>query len=117
MKNVAVQEHISHGDTDKVRLVEVDLDDVESVTQMLNSCSYLRLPDPDFGKDAALVSRTYDEIVADRRADAERVAKALKTKKGAAQIGWVEYRVLRRLHIPILQAAGWPAEQIERCFQ
>ena len=116
MNIVAVQEHISHGDTDRVRHIEVDLDDIESVTDMLNTCSYLRLPEPNFGEGAALVSRSYDQIVADRRADAERIAKKLAAKKGTAEIGWVEYRVMRRIHIPILQSKGWTTEQIKRCF-
>jgi hypothetical protein len=115
MSNVAVQEHISHGDTDTVRLIEVDLSNIESVVEMLNECSYLRLPEPEFGEDAALVSRSYEEIVTQRHADAQRVATEL-ADKGASEIGWVEYRVLKRVHIPILQANGWSRDQINRCF-
>lgn len=115
--NIAVQEVINHGDTNAVRLIEVNLDDIDSVTDMLNSCSYLRLPDPSFGQDdgVVLVSRSYNEIVADRRDDAERIARELDDN-GVSEIGWVEYRVLRRAHIPILQAKGWPADKIARCF-
>ena len=116
--SVAVQEHITHGDTDTIRYIEVDLNDIDSVTDMLNTCSYLRLPEPDFGTDdsAVLVSRTYDQIVADRRADAERIAREL-AENGAAEIGWVEYRVMRSAHRPILQfKSGWSAEKIARCF-
>lgn len=113
--NVAVQEVIDHGETHAVRQIEANLNDIESVIEMLNTCSYLRLPDEDFGKEAVLVSRTYEEIVAARRADAERIAREL-ADKGSAEIGWVEYRVMRRAHIPILQVAGWDAEKIARCF-
>lgn len=111
----AVQEVVSHGDTNKVRYIEVDLTSIDSVIDMLNTCSYLHLPDSDFGKDAAFTSRTYDEIVAARRVDAERVAREL-VDNGTAEIGWVEYRVMPRYAKPILQAKGWPSDKIERCF-
>ena len=115
--SVAVQEHISHGDTDTIRFIEVDLNDIDSVTDMLNTCSYLRLPDPDFGTDGSgVVSRTYEQIIAERRTDAERIAREL-TENGEAEIGWVEYRVMRSAHRPILQfKSGWSAEKIARCF-
>jgi hypothetical protein len=114
--NVAVQEHIHHGDYQAVRYIEVDLGDAAAVVDMLNSCSYLRLPPADYAKGAALVSRPYDEIVAKRAREGQRVAAEL-AERGVAEIGWVEYRVLGRIHAPILQAAGWPAEQIRRCIE
>lgn len=95
MNIVAVEETIHHGDTYKTRVIEVDLDDIEAVTEMLNTCSYLRLPDPDFGKGAVLVSRSYEEIVAQRQADAVKIAKKLATKKGEAEIGFVRYEVIK----------------------
>ena len=119
MKNqnwAAVQEHISHGDYDAVRYVAVDLNDHQAVVDMLNSCGYLQLPPADFGKGAALVSRPYEEILAKRHAEAQEVAAKLAVG-GVAEIGWVEYRVLRGVHRPILQAAGWPADKINRCLK
>ena len=93
MNTVTIHEEIRHGDFEKSRFIEVDLDDVNAVIDMLNSCSYLRLPDPSFGKGAVLVSRSYEEIVAQRAADAKRIAKQL-AKKGSADIGFVEYEVV-----------------------
>jgi hypothetical protein len=107
----AVQEHIRHGDHQAVRYIETDLS-TGSVKDMLNSCSYLKLPT--FSKDAALTSRTQEEVIAERAADAERVAREL-TDSGTSQIGWVEYSVMNRAHRPILQSKGWTAEQIARC--
>ena len=85
-----VREEICHGDFWQERYEYVDLDDIESVIGLLNSCCYLRLPDPDFGEGAVLVSRTYKEIVASRRADAKRVIRELKSK-GESNVGWVTY--------------------------
>ena len=93
MSKVIIEEEIRHGDTEQTRYIDVDLSNIEAVIDMLNSCSYLRLPEPDFGKGAVLVSRTYEEIVADRRADAERIARAL-AETGEAELGWVAYSVV-----------------------
>ena len=90
---VKVHEEIRHGDFEKSRYIEVDINDLDAVTEMLNTCSYLRLPDPDFGNGAVLVSRSYDEIVAQRAADAKRIAKEL-ANEGSASIGFVEYEVV-----------------------
>jgi hypothetical protein len=92
-KSVIIEEEIRHGDTDKTRYIDVDLTNIDAVIEMLNTCSYLRLPEPDFGKGAVLVSRTYDQIVSQRRADAERIAQEL-TESGEAEIGWVSYAVV-----------------------
>lgn len=110
----AVREHISHGDYEATRYVDTDLS-VESVTEMLNSCSYLKLPE--FSDDPSIVlqSRTMQEVLDQRAADAERVAREL-ADTGVSQIGWVEYRVLRRAHAPILHSIGWDTDRINRCF-
>lgn len=94
-KTQTIEETIHHGDTYKVRVIKVDLADIDAVTDMLNTCSYLRLPDPSFGKGAGvvLVSRSYEEIIAQRDADAKRIAKEL-AKDGAAEIGFVRYEVI-----------------------
>jgi len=93
MNMQTVQETIHHGDTYQERFIDVDLDDLTAVTDMLNTCSYLRLPDPNFGKGAILVSRSYEQIVAQRTEDAKMVAQKLANNE-EAEVGWVSYEVV-----------------------
>ena len=88
-----VRETISHGDFQQDRYEDVDLTDIASVIGLLNSCSYLLMPEPDFAEGCAMVSRTYEECVAGRLADAKRVSSEL-LKSGESEIGWVTYVVL-----------------------
>lgn len=108
----AIEEHISHGDHDAIRYIESDLSPA-SVLEMLNSCSYLKLPV--FSKDAVLTSRTQAQVLADRVADAERVAREL-VETGVSEIGWVEYRVMDAImEAAALRSAGWDTDKILRC--
>lgn len=88
-----VRETISHGDFQQDRYENVDLTDIASVIGLLNSCSYLLLPEADFADGAAMVSNSYEDIVARRLKDAKRVAGEL-LKSGESEIGWVTYVVL-----------------------
>ena len=88
-----VRETISHGDFQQDRYENVDLNDISSVIKLLNSCSYLLMPEPDFAEGCAMVSHTYEECVAGRLKDAKRVAREL-LKSGESEIGWVTYVVL-----------------------
>ncbi len=109
MNTHAVQEEISHGDYHAIRYIEVGLDNVDSVTEMLNSCAYHRLPKPEFGESA------YEEAVANQLRHAERISQEL-SDNGHAEFGWVRYRVLPPFAAAILPIRGWSAEQVERCF-
>jgi len=80
---------------------------------MLNDCAYLKLAT--FDKDAALTSRTQDEVQAQRAADATRVAREL-AETGVSEIGWVTYRVARKVHAPLLLAAGFDRKFVEKAL-
>ena len=82
---------------------------------MLNSCTYLRLPRPDFAVGAFHVSHTYEEIVAQQLAHAKRVSQQLSAT-GHSAVGAVRWRVLPAFAAAILPIRGWSAEQVERCF-
>ncbi len=88
-----VRETISHGDFQQDRYENVDLTDIASVIGLLNSCSYLLLPEADFADGAAMVSRSYKEIVARRLEAAKRLSREL-LETGESNIGWVTYVVL-----------------------
>jgi hypothetical protein len=107
-----VHELIEHGDYRASRFVPTELTP-ESVEAMLNDCPYLRLPT--FSDDAVLTSRTQAEVLADRAADAERVAREL-AETGVSEIGWVTYRVCRKVHAPLLLAQGFDRKFIERAL-
>lgn len=88
-----VRETICHGGFSVDRYEDVDIEDVSSVAELLNSCSFLLVPAPSFEEGAALVPRTREEIIAGRTKAAKRVALELR-KTGGASIGWVTYVVL-----------------------
>lgn len=110
----AIAEHISHGDHQANRYIESDLS-VDSVLEMLNSCSYLQLPTFSNGPSVVLTSRTRQEVLDQRNTDAERVAQEL-ADTGVSQIGWVEYRVMDAImEATTLRSAGWDTDKIRRC--
>ena len=111
-KRWGIQEVVDHGDIHKVRHIITDLS-AESVEVMLNECSYLRLPE--FDADAVLTSRTQEEVLAQRSADAARVAKEL-AEVGTSQLGWVTYRVCQKVHAPLFQLAGFDQKTIAEAF-
>lgn len=98
-----IHEVVEHGDTHHTRFIPTDLTP-ESVTVMMDDCPYLKRAA--FSPDAVLTSRTREEIDAQRAADAARVAKEL-AETGVSEIGWVIYRVARKVHAPLLLAAGF----------
>lgn len=106
-----VHEVFEHGDTHATRFVPTDLTP-ESVASMLNDCSYLRLPEFDDDESIVLRSRSREEVLAQRTADADRVAKEL-AETGESEIGWVTYRVCRKVHAPLLLAAGFDRKFLE----
>ena len=88
-----VRETISHGEFHKDRFLYVDLKDVSSVLRLLNSCSYLLLPEADFADGAAMVSSSYEEIVARRLEDAKRVSSEL-LEANESHVGWVTFEIV-----------------------
>ena len=98
-----VHEVVERGDDTHTRFVPTDLTP-ESVAAMLDDCIYLKTAT--FGDDAMLTSRTNKEVRSQREADAARIAKEL-AETGVSEIGWVTYRVCRKVHAPLLLAAGF----------
>lgn len=111
-----VHETIERGEYNASRFIPTDLTP-ESVESMLNDCTYLKLPvfSEDSIEGIILRSRTDEEIQAQRARDAARVAKEL-TETGVSEIGWVTYRVARKVHAPLLLAAGFDRKFVEKAL-